>query len=121
MTQRNVGRLTRKLFFAATLGALLMGATTPLYSLPRVAQESGKRAQDSKTASGRVASIAQDKKSLALETTNNGSQSMLTFVIDENTQVTGRVAVGTNATVEYQPTQDGKLLALSISPQPDSQ
>ena len=45
----------------------------------------------------------------------------MTFVIDKNTQVTGPVSVGTDATVEYQSTQDGKLLALSISPKSQQQ
>jgi hypothetical protein len=121
MTQKIVGCLTRKFLFLAALAAFLFGVTAPVYSLPDPAQNSSKQAQDSKTAMGKVSSIAPDKKSFALETTDNGSKNTLTFLIDENTQVTGRVSVGTDATVEYSSTQDGKLLAVSISPKTQSQ
>ena len=38
-----------------------------------------------------------------------------------NTQLQGRVTTGTTATVQYQKTDDGKLLALSIAPQDQGQ
>jgi Cu/Ag efflux protein CusF len=121
MTAKNFGRTTRKILFSAALAAFVFGATVPVYSRAHAAQNSAKQAQDSKTASGKVSSIGQDKKSIELETTDNGNKNTMTFMIDDNTHVTGRVAVGTDATVEYQPTQDGKLLALTISPNTESQ
>ena len=39
------------------------------------------------------------------------------FVLDQNTQVQGRVSTGTTATVQYQKKDDGTLLALMIAPQ----
>jgi hypothetical protein len=39
------------------------------------------------------------------------------FVLDQNTQVQGRVSTGTAATVQYQKKDDGTLVALMIAPQ----
>src|SRR5580700_4368334 len=84
----------------------------PFSSLPQQGQQS---AQPS-AVSGKVVSIADDKKSFSLEVTNNGNANTMQFVLDQNTQVTGHVHVGTDATVQYQTGQDGKLLALSVAP-----
>lgn len=121
MTRRTIGSLTQKFLLAAGLATFLFGVTGPAYSFPHPAQNSSKQAQDSKTAMGTVSSIAQDKKSFSLDTSDGNNKNTMTFVIDKNTQVTGPVSVGTDATVEYQSTQDGKLLALSISPKSQQQ
>ena len=48
---------------------------------------------------------------------NEGSnKKTMQFQLDGNTQVQGRVGVGTEAAVEYQVTPDGKYLALTIAP-----
>jgi hypothetical protein len=43
------------------------------------------------------------------------------FAIDDNTRVTGRVSVGTMASIQYQNADNGKLLALNISPKSQTQ
>jgi|HubBroStandDraft_4_1064222.scaffolds.fasta_scaffold51769_2 hypothetical protein len=77
-------------------------------------------AQDNEV-SGKVVSIAPDKKSISLEVTDRNSPSTMQFAIDENTRVTGRVSVGNMATIQYQSTNDGKLVARNISPKTQTQ
>ena len=52
-----------------------------------------------------------------MEVNGGDSKGTMQFVVDKNTQVEGRVTVGTDAVVQYQPTEDGKNLALSGAPQ----
>ena len=87
-------------------------AAHPFSSLPQQGQQS---AQPS-AVSGKVVSIADDKKSFSLEVNSNGNANTMQFMLDQNTQVTGHVHVGSDATVQYQTAQDGKLLALNIAP-----
>jgi hypothetical protein len=48
---------------------------------------------------------------------SNGSKSTMQFFLNETTQVNGQVGVGSTATVEYQASESGQLVALSITPQ----
>jgi ribosomal protein L30E len=48
--------------------------------------------------------------------TSNGNANTMQFVLDQNTQATGHVHVGSDATVQYLTAQDGKLLALNVAP-----
>jgi hypothetical protein len=43
------------------------------------------------------------------------------FAIDDNTRVTGRVSVGTMASVQYESSDGGKLVARNISPKTPTQ
>jgi hypothetical protein len=103
---------------------LVLGSLTALLftGLPAFAHpfapltQQGRQSAQSSAVSGKVVSIANDKKSISLEVTGNGNANTMQFVLDENTQVTGRVRVGSDATVQYQTGQDGKLLALNIAP-----
>jgi hypothetical protein len=100
----------------ALLSIGLPAFAQPFSSLPRQGQQS---AQPS-AVSGKVVSIADDKKSFSLEVTNKGNANTMQFALDQNTQVNGHVQVGSNATVQYQTGQDGKLLALNIAPKSQS-
>jgi hypothetical protein len=103
---------------------LVLGSLTALLfiELPAFAHpfspltQQGQQSAQPSAVSGKVVSIANDKKSISLEVTSNGNANTMQFVLDENTQVTGRVHVGSDATVQYQTGQDGKLLALNIAP-----
>jgi hypothetical protein len=101
-----LGSLTALLFIG------LPAFAHPVFSLT----EHGQQSAQPSAVSGKVISIADDKKSFSLEVTSNGSANTMQFVLDQNTQVTGRVHVGTDATVQYQTGQDGKLLALNVAP-----
>lgn len=109
--------MIRKLLCCASLGGLfVLGA--PARALPALhVAQAGNQSTQAKSVSGKVTAIASDKKSFTMDVGDGQSKQSMQFTIDANTQVTGRVHVGTTANVQYQSTQDGQLLALSISPQ----
>ncbi len=103
---------------------LVLGSLTALLSigLPAFAHpfsslpQQGQQSEQPSAVSGKVVSIADDKKSFSLEVNSNGNANTMQFVLDQNTQVTGHVHVGSDATVQYHTAQDGKLLALNVAP-----
>ncbi|HEY4708929.1 MAG TPA: hypothetical protein VIH46_02045 [Candidatus Acidoferrales bacterium] len=106
--------MVRKFVVCASLaGMMLLGASGRAYSAPAQSQNNQQSA-DAQTVSGKVAAIGSDHKSFSLEVSGGNT---MQFLLDNNTQVQGRVTTGTTATVQYQKTDDGKLLALSIAPQ----
>ena len=108
--------MTRTFLSSASLaGLLLLGVSASAHPIS-APSHSGQQDAQAKAVSGKLVSVASDKTSISLEVTANGNKSTMQFVLDENTQVTGRVSVGDDATVRYQPTEDGKLLALNIAP-----
>lgn len=108
----NVKRGVLLCFSAA---ALLM-IPAQAYSMPQQSQ-SEQQAEQAKSVSGKVASIASDKKSITLEVSQGSDKHTMQFVVNQNTQVTGRVSTGSVATVQYQPTNDDQYVALIITPQ----
>jgi hypothetical protein len=114
--------MLRKFLCAASLaGFMVAGIAAHARPLPQ--QESQpkqrndqQRNDQNKTTSGKVTDIASDKKSFTLEVTDGNAKHTIQFVLDGNTQVQGKVSVGTDATVEFQPTPDGKNLAVVITP-----
>jgi hypothetical protein len=103
---RVLGSLTALLFIG------LSAFAHPVLPLTQQGQQS---AQPSAVL-GKVVSIADDKKSLSLEVNSNSNANTMQFVRDQNTQVMGHVHVGSDATVQYQTAQDGKLLGLDVAP-----
>jgi len=104
----------RKLVVAASLAGLLaLGVSVRV--MPSAAQsQNNQQSADAQTVSGKVSSIGSDHKSFLLEVSSGNT---MQFVLDNNTQVQGRVSTGTNATVSYQKKDDGTLLALMVAPQ----
>jgi hypothetical protein len=117
--------MIRKFCFCASLaGLLLLGLSASARPLPQQANhptEASRPAQQAKSVTGKVTDIGSDKKSFALEVNEKNSKRTMQFVVDGNTQVQGRVTVGTEAAVQYQPAEDGKNLALSIGAQGQGQ
>jgi hypothetical protein len=106
--------MIRKLFVGATLAGLM---TLGVGSAVRTAnaQDPGeKQQQESKTVSGKVASIGNGGHSFSLEVTGE-SKSKMDFVVDKNTQVNGQVREGTPVTVQYTAMANGTNLAVSIT------
>ena len=101
----------------ATLMALSISAARAIPAAAQSQSQSKQQSSDAMTVSGKVTSIGSDHKSLSLEVTGG---STMQFVLDQNTQMQGRVSTGTNATVQYQKKDDGTLLALMIAPQNSS-
>jgi len=109
--------MTGKILCCSALATLLvLGFATR--AQPNVPQSQSKpQAEQAKQVSGKVTDIGSDRKSFSLEVNDKDSKRVMQFVVDGNTQVLGRVTVGTDAVVQYQPTSDGKLVALSVAPQ----
>ncbi len=106
----------RKFVVGASLAGLLALGVS-VRAIPASAQsqdQNNQQAASASTVSGKVASIGSDHKSFSLEV---GGGNTMQFVLDQNTQVQGRVSTGTTATVQYQKKDDGTLLALMIAPQ----
>ena len=106
---------------AAFAAFLLFAATASAHHISAAwhgAQQANAQANE---VSGKVTAIAPDKKSISLEVTNNNSPSTMQFAIDDNTRVTGRVSVGTMASVQYESSDGGKLVARNISPKTPTQ
>jgi hypothetical protein len=109
--------MIRKCLLSASLGALLIfGVSTRAHTASQQSQ-SGQQADQAKQVNGKVTAIGNDKKSFSMDVNDGNSKRSMQFVLDERTQVQGHVGVGTDATVQYQATNDGKNVALNIAPQ----
>ncbi|MGH9716045.1 MAG: hypothetical protein ACRD4R_04855 [Candidatus Acidiferrales bacterium] len=80
-------------------------------------QQQQQKAQ-AKTVSGTVTAIGSDHKSFSMDINDQATSKAkkMDFYIDRNTQVQGRVGIGTKALVQYEPTNSGRNLALNIAP-----
>jgi hypothetical protein len=110
--------MLRKFLCSASLVGLMVSGIA-LHARPVQQQEQPQpkqRNEQTKTAQGKVTDIASDKKSFTIEVNDGSAKHTMQFVLDGNTQVQGKVSVGTDATVEFQPTPDGKNLAVTITP-----
>ena len=106
----------RKFVAGASLAGLMAFGVSTVRAIPAAQSRSQNTRQspDSMTVSGKASAIGSDHKSFSLEVSGGNT---MQFVLDQNTQVQGRVGTGTTATVSYQKKDDGTLLALSIAPQ----
>ena len=120
----------RKFLSGASLAALLLvgisggisaGVSASAHSISAPSHWIQQNNAQATEVSGKVISIAPDKKSISLEVTDNNKTNTMQFAIDDNTRVTGRVSVGTMASVQYQNADNGKLVALNISPKTQTQ
>jgi hypothetical protein len=107
----------RKLAVNASLAGLLVFGVSVVRAAPATARSQSQDhapSASSMSATGKVSAIGSDHKSFSLEVSGGNT---MQFVLDQNTQVQGRVSTGTTATVQYQKKDDGTLLALMIAPQ----
>ena len=107
--------MIRKLLYSIPLASLLMlnmqARSQPIHTQ----SDSGKQSeQTTKSVAGKVTSIGTSGASFAVEVEGSSKQTM-EFVVNKNTQVQGPVKVGTLVAVEYQPTERGQNLAVSIA------
>jgi hypothetical protein len=119
--------MVRKFLCSASLASLMLSGIAlharPIQQEPQSKQRDPQtqRNEQTKSASGKVTDIASDKKSFTIEVNDGNARRAMQFVLDGNTQVQGKVSVGTDATVEFQPTPDGKNLAVTITPRTSGQ
>jgi hypothetical protein len=103
---------------AALTGWMLYPVTARTQAAPPAQpQAQQQQNEQAKSVAGKVTAIGSDKRSFSMDVHDRDASKPMQFVIDNNTQVQGHVAVGTNAIVQYSPTEDGKNLALSVAPQ----
>jgi hypothetical protein len=114
--------MMRKLMISTSLGSMLLLGAAGAYSF--TPQEPGtggglhgQSQQATKSVSGKVTSIGDAGKSFSMEVNDGGSKKTMQFAVDKNTQVQGQVKAGTMVVVEYQPTDGGQFLAVSVSAQ----
>lgn len=104
---------------APVAGLLLLGASVQMSASPasRARQAAQQQNQQEQTVTGKVTSIGSDRRSFSLEVDEGGSKKTMQFVLDNKTQVQGRVTEGTMAKVEFQPMEGGKNLAIIVTAQ----
>ena len=110
--------MLRKFLCSASLAGLMLTGIAAHARLTQQESQPKQRDEQNKSAQGKVTNIASDKKSFSLEVTNGSAKQTMEFILDGNTQVQGKVSVGTDAMVEFHPTPDGKNLAVTITPRP---
>lgn len=111
--------MLRHLLCGSVLAALMAcPAAFPAQPHARQSQKQQQQSAQTKTVSGTVTAIGSDRKSFSMDVKDNNSSqpTKMQFYIDQNTQVQGRVGIGTKATVQYQPASDGRNLATNVTP-----
>ena len=122
--------MIRKLLFSASLGGLLLLGATGAYSIqqdrstsPRATNPQDRtggpqsQQQATKQVTGKVTSIGDAGKSFSMEVNDGSNKKTMNFAVDKNTQVTGKVTAGTMVVVEYQPSDGGQNIAVSVTAQ----
>jgi hypothetical protein len=113
--------MLRKFLCSASLAGLMLSGIA-IHARPTQQESQPKRqTEQAKSVNGKVTDIAGDKKSFTIEVSDGSAKHSMQFILDGNTQVQGKVSVGTEATVEFQPTPDGKYLAVTITPRASGQ
>jgi hypothetical protein len=116
----------RQKIFAAGVCCLCSVFCAQAAPRPRHAQQEIARAQTAQlqSVSGHISSVEGNK--FALETTESQSsadqeqeEKVMTFTVDQNTTVQGKIEVGSTADVTYR-TADGNNIAVSIRVTPQS-
>jgi hypothetical protein len=95
--------------FAASLATLSAGAF-PVTIHSALPQQS--MAKVNQSAAGKVSAVAND--GFSLDVKSGDASSTLQFVTDSKTKVTGSLAVGVTANVEYRTDSDGRNVATSV-------
>jgi hypothetical protein len=109
--------MLRKIMYCSALApALLLGLTLPARS-QSTAPSTQAQAEQAKQVSGKVTDIGSDRRSFSLEVNDKGSKHTMQFVVDNSTQVQGKVTTGTDVAVQYAPMSDGKLVARNVTAQ----
>jgi hypothetical protein len=118
--------MNRKFLSGISLAGIMLFATFALAQNPRQTppqrqdrDPNQQQQQATKSISGKVTNIGDDRRSFTLQpdSKSNDNQQSMQFVIDDHTQVRGRVTTGTLVLVEYTPADGGKNLAVTIAPQ----
>jgi hypothetical protein len=109
--------MIRKFLLGAALtGAMLYTASVIAQQTPHPSQP-GQQAVQAKSVTGKIAAIGNGGHSFTLEVSSGNSSDPKTmdFVLDNHTEVSGQVRVGTPVTVVYQIAEGGQNVAVSVT------
>jgi len=107
--------MIRKFLSAVSLAGLVLVGVSARAQPTRMQSDSGKQSEPAtKSVAGKVTSIGNSGASFAVAV-EGSSKDTMEFLVNKNTQVQGEVKVGTLVAVEYQPTEKGGNMAVSIS------
>ena len=107
--------MIRKFLSAVSLAGLILTGVSARAQPTRMQSDAGKQSEPAtKSVAGKVTSIGTSGASFAVEV-EGSSKATMEFLVNQNTQVRGQVKVGTLVAVEYQPSEKGENLAVSIS------
>lgn len=107
----------RRFLLSASLAGLLLTGVSVWADSASPQPASGQQSEhETKTVTGKVASIGNGGMSFALEVGGGDAKQTMQFVLDKNAKVQGNVKVGTPVTVEYA-VEQGQNLALSVAAQ----
>jgi hypothetical protein len=109
--------IVRKILLSASLGSMLLISVPAIAQTESAQEPSGGQTQAAtKSVSGKVTSIGDDRRSFVVEVDKGGSKQSMNFVLDKNSAVEGKVTTGTVVVVEYQPNGDQNLV-VKVTPQ----
>jgi len=109
-----------KLFASVSLAAVFaLGASSvicrPFQQQPDHQQQSQKKSQ---SVNGTIKAIGSDRRSFTLEVSDGSAKgSSMDFVLDEKSQISGKVVTGTLVAVTYQQSDEGKNVVLTVAAQ----
>lgn len=108
----------RTVLYLASLSLVCMAAATwsvplPAHTTPRHLLAS----PDSQSLSGKIANVGD--AAFSLEVKKDQDVSTVVFLVDDNTKIEGKLAVGARATVEYR-SSDGKNIAIRVIVSPSA-
>jgi hypothetical protein len=107
--------MIQKLLYSIPLVGLLVIGLPARAEPTHLQSASGQKSEPAtKSVAGKVTAIGNAGTSFAVEVEGSSKQTMQ-FVVTKNTQVQGQVKVGTLVAVDYQPTESGQNLAVSIA------
>jgi hypothetical protein len=111
-TAREVYPIIRRVVCCVSFATLVLIGAAARAEPGRLQSDPGKQSEPvRKSIAGKVASIGSGTP-FELQVDGNDKQ-VMNFVVGKNTEVKGRVTAGTLATVEYQPGDGGRNVAVS--------
>jgi hypothetical protein len=107
--------IIRKLLCCVSLaGLLVIGSQLAARPIHTQSDTGTQSKPATKSVTGKIISIGDTGDSFAVEVEGRSTQTM-EFVLNNKTQVQGKVKLGTLVAVDYQPIEGGQNLAVSIA------
>lgn len=104
--------IRRFLLFASLAGFLM---ATSIQACPQSQNsQSDQQAPKVHSVTGKVTQVENGGKAFSMDISQGNDKRPMRFVVDKGTTVQGHVAAGSTASVDYQPDQNGQLVALSV-------